>query len=144
MGRYEKLPRWPLAACDEPRAFICERPPWTVFPATGHAYAVLQPADGLNAAAACATVGAHLATITSAEENRFLAAMVNVEVGLGANNTGPDAPYRWITGEPVAYQAFAPGEADQKQPARCVALDSDDLWHDRYCHPKYAVLCEID
>ena len=84
-----------------------------------------------------------LATVTSPEEHQFVNGLTHIETWLGATSTSGDGHFTWSTGEPFQFRAFAPGEPDDG--AGCVALDTDDLWHDRPCALKpYASLCEID
>jgi hypothetical protein len=141
---FVKKTRWPVQDCGERRGFLCEREPWHVHPSTGHAYRLFEePVTQEAAARVCAAAGAHLATLTSADEHQFVIASTHTEVWLGATSPTGDGRFQWSTGEPFRFQAFAPGEPDDR--AGCVALDNDDLWHDRSCTRKpYGALCEID
>lgn len=91
----------------------------------GHRYCVVATPDGITwveASRRAVAMGGHLATITSAAENEFIARLVNARpytkesskysgtfsgpvVGCrqfdGARE--PDGGWRWVTGEPVAY-----------------------------------------
>ncbi|MFO1486726.1 MAG: protein kinase [Verrucomicrobiaceae bacterium] len=69
-----------------------------------------------QAKAAAEAKGGHLATITSKEENDFLASnmIAKIEKGLGAwiggTDEGAPGQWRWVTGEPFTFTAWNPGE----------------------------------
>jgi hypothetical protein len=87
-------------------------------PANGHLYDIVPGAKSWSDANAEAiAMGGYLATITSAEENDFIAATFPsaVELGfwLGGFQPGgpePDGGWEWVTGEPFHYTNWAGGE----------------------------------
>lgn len=138
---------WAPAPCSEPRPYLCEKVPSALSPRTHHAYRLLHGATTFSLARSrCAAIGSHLATIRDDEEQQFVAAQARAAVWLGAIDEHNVGNFAWITGEPFTYRHFAPGEPDDRTKyANCIALDSDDLWHDRPCdHEEYDALCEID
>jgi lectin-like protein/uncharacterized protein DUF922 len=100
------------------------------WPGNGHCYEAV-PAAGISwtdAQAACAARGGHLATISSAEEDAFIIALIannpdfwfvdGFNNGLGpwiggfqpGGSTEPAGGWTWVTGEPWAYTNWASGE----------------------------------
>jgi hypothetical protein len=70
-----------------------------------------------EARARCETLGGHLATLTSLQENQFAAALAgNGTVWVGAfqppNSCEPGCDWRWVTGEPWSFEAWAPPGAN--------------------------------
>ena len=70
-----------------------------------------------EARARCETMGGHLATLTSLQENQFAAALAgNGTVWVGAfqppNSCEPGCDWRWVTGEPWSFEAWAPPGAN--------------------------------
>lgn len=79
----------------------------------GHRYQVLPGATGWHAARdACKAKGAHLVTIATAEESAFVYESFGKSNGvwLGGSDEETEGDFRWITGEPMTYRAFADGE----------------------------------
>lgn len=138
--------RWSLAPCSRPLPYVCKRAPWTVRPATGHAYRLFHRPQSWDAAqAACAAARAHLVTIEDADEDGFAAAGVRVNIWIGANDRTREGTFVWVTGEPAAFNRFAPLEPDDPTGQNdCVAIGPEGLWHDRSCGTAYPYLCERD
>jgi len=110
---------------------VCKAVPveWSVDDGgNGHFYEAVVVTAGINwayANAAAVTAGRYLATITSAEENAFVYALVSSDssfwtVGLGGESVGPwlggfqpggspepDGNWQWVTGELFAYTNWA-------------------------------------
>ena len=58
----------------------------------------------------CEEQGGHLVTITSAEENEFVSGLCDgAPAWIGASSNSERA-WKWVTGEPFAYDAFGEGE----------------------------------
>ncbi len=86
-------------------------------PQNSHIYdIILSPMTWHAAQSFAAGNGGHLATIASPEENSFvcgIAAQANIaEFWIGATNEGAGGYWRWVTGETLTYNAFAPGRPD--------------------------------
>lgn len=92
-------------------------------PANGHTYMLVETSASLTwdqAQAAARGMGGHLATVTSAEEQAFIASTFpKVKQGRywhGAYQTppspetDPSGDWHWVTGEPWAYTHWFPGE----------------------------------
>ena len=60
----------------------------------------------------CASLGGHLATVTSSAEDQFVYNSVGASGGewLGATDEGSEGDWRWVTGEPWNYTNWAPHE----------------------------------
>ncbi len=92
-------------------------------PANGHFYDFVQGAidfDSARAAAESMTylgVQGHLATVSDASENAFLASTFGGRAWIGLyqdfsdpNYTEPSGGWTWVTGEPFTYNSWNPGE----------------------------------
>jgi len=62
-----------------------------------------------TADAACVALGGHLATITSAAENTLVVGNGG-QAWIGFTDQVSEGSYAWVTGEPVGYTSWAPGE----------------------------------
>ncbi len=137
---------WRAEKCSSKIAFVCERAPALVRKQDNHAYfAGFHLATWQEARSLCEASGAHLATLHDQAEHGFasLASFVNTWVG----GSALDEPghYRWITGEPWNYDAFAPwDEASDNDEQRCLLLSADGYWYDKKCSDRYPYLCEVD
>ena len=61
-------------------------------------------------------------------------------LGAQVDITGPRA---WITGKPMTYQNFAPGEPDGRD-GPCVIIGIDHVWRDRNCDGETGFICEVE
>ena len=120
------------------------------FPGTGHYYeavtATLTWASARDDAAFRTYLGkhGHLVTITSAAEQNFITstfpqAFTTSWIGAYQDTTAPDysepaGGFRWVTGEPMTYTAWAPGEPDNGGNTgvaqNYVILGANGLWDD--------------
>ena len=80
-------------------------------------YVVITAPQGTNswtaAQTAAAATGGHLATLTSAPEDDFVRGLAGPILGdywIGLSDAAMEGDYQWVTGEPFAYDGFAPGE----------------------------------
>ncbi len=136
---------WFGAPCTREASYVCERAGWLLRSDDNHAYrAFYKLVTWDQAAAACAAVGGHLATITSDKEKDFVAAFSG-SLWLGAHDKDQDGVFAWTTGEPFAYHNFAPNEPDNAiKGVDCIAVTNDRLWRDRGCSDIYGFLCEFE
>ena len=103
-----------------------------------------------NTSAACASAGAHLATVASAEEQAVVTgaakrAAADLWIGLSRKGGTPVAKssFRWVTGEPVVFEAWAPADPNVAAAAgACVRVKSDGLWWDLDCTTPFGGVCE--
>ena len=87
-----------------------------------------------EAKAYCESLGGHLATITSSEEQQLITDMVT-RFGyccwLGASRTADSDEYNWVTGENFTYTCWADGEPS------CLAPDTDEMYLGTYTNVKW-------
>lgn len=88
---------------------------WVVNPANGHSYAVGPNTTSWSAGEALAVAeGGHLVTIRSASEQAWIEANFTSELGayglwIGFNDLGVEGQWVWVSGEPVTYTNWSPG-----------------------------------
>jgi cysteine-rich repeat protein len=122
-----------------------------------HCYNGYDSADFEGAQEDCVERGGHLATISSAAENKLARTFVNNSKWLGGHEdvsvtmkgTGN---YAWLSGEPFTYTNWAQGEPDQAKVRcdssiqtcyeHCVSMDGDGTWTDARCDVTDGYLCE--
>ena len=137
---------------------ISELPELTVYHYEGHYYSLLtNKMNWINAERTCESLGGHLATVTSAEENAACKKILKKEgitntqttpVWLGAENLmSLDYSWRWVTGENFSYTHWLGGE-----PNNCGASGKEHYlcyytnygWNDANNTGTYLFLCEWD
>jgi hypothetical protein len=114
----------------------------------GHCYFVIPPTAWEENA--CASRGAHLATITSADEQMAVAALAPTQerwVGLRRRNGAPRPAmsFDWVTGEPLSYMNWAVYDNNSREPndtGDCVRLLDPGTWADSDCSDRFQAICE--
>ncbi len=87
-----------------------------VNPANGHSYYLLEKDTWFASQAEAVTLGGNLATINDAAENIWVFATfanlggVNRGLWIGLNDAAVEGTFVWVSGEPVTYTNWAPGE----------------------------------
>lgn len=87
-----------------------------VNPANNHAYYLLEQDTWFASQAEAVALGGHLATINDAAENSWVYATFSTFGGLnrglwiGLNDAATEGNFVWVSGEPVTYTNWAPGE----------------------------------
>jgi hypothetical protein len=120
--------------CDEPGAQL-----WSN---NGHCYFVLNAGSNgwSNQRDACESSGAYLVTITSQDEQNFVAPLVeDQDRWIGYHRT--DAEFEWVTGEPSGFENWGQGEPNESGDA-CARIRPNGSWADRACDSKYGAICE--
>jgi cysteine-rich repeat protein len=136
---------WSAESCSDRRPFLCERPTWTVRPQSNNAYRrYVGPVRWPEARDFCASQGGHLVTLADPEEQAFVTSRFQGTFWVGATRAERGEGYRWVTGEPLRYLDFAPGEPDFPDDQRCLAMDVDRRWYSRVCRSRYGFVCEIE
>ncbi len=131
----------------------------------GHCYFYVSSLLNFESAqAACADAGATLVAINSVEEQRFLestffAPANDAWIGLSlAALTNPNSsmckampsacPFRWLTGEPLAYAKWGSHSASDSEPnytGACVRIQGATLdWADQGCGERVRAICEAE
>lgn len=85
----------------------------------------------------CATLGAHLVTIGSLEENQFVYALSHQGSWIGATDEVVEGVWEWVTGEPWAFEYWAPFEPNNccfgcEVPDECTPEHYLEFWADPY------------
>lgn len=113
-----------------------------------------------EAKAYCESVGGHLATITSKEEQEFIKKYIvesdysNSRFWIGATDAEKEGTWKWVTGEVFNYSNWGKGEPDNTSEQDCLAIYNykytanssavidigqwDDVWNSE----KYYFICE--
>jgi hypothetical protein len=108
----------------------------------GHCYFALGAGanDWSSQGDACASSGAYLVTITSQDEQSFVAPLVeDLDRWIGYQRT--DAEFAWVTGEPTDFENWGQGEPNESGDA-CARIRPNGTWADRGCSSKYGAICE--
>nr|XP_054772194.1 snaclec subunit A-like [Lytechinus pictus] len=120
---------------------------WSFFQTS--CYKVYTEAKSRQAAkTTCANQGAHLATITSIDEQKFLRKFVRAfdmsDYNIGFRRYGK--AFRWIDDTFVVYTSWAREEPSYERYKKCVALSKseDGLWVSVDCDDKIGFVCEYE
>ncbi|MGZ5968788.1 MAG: lectin-like protein [Polyangiales bacterium] len=111
----------------------------------GHCYFPINKRTWAVAHDFCASLGAHLVTITSKGEQDFLAVFGGTDdrwIGLSRAEGTPFSPtsYKWVTTEAVGYTNWGMGEPNYSGP--CVRIRNDGSWADQGCTNSILGICE--
>ena len=86
-------------------------------PANGHQYYLLNPATWTASQSEAVTLGGHLVTINDAAENDYLLGtflplipQTNHALWTGLTDATTEGTFAWVSGEPLGYTKFGPGE----------------------------------
>lgn len=125
----------------------------------GHRYAVFSRGDVNSFEEAqqfCESVGGHLATITSKEEDEYVYSLVSEKFDsayFGFTDVAIEGKWAWVTGEPVDYTNWASGEPNGENENEDYAMYyfkfKDGTWNDgdfgnRTVGQDKAFICEWD
>jgi hypothetical protein len=112
---------------------------------SGHCYLVVeQPATWYVARDMCGEIQAHLASVTSAQEQRFIASFDRPEtVWIGLSNFGSNY-FSWITSENYAFSAWAVDAPATLAESGVIMLADAALWSNRPPDQRHASLCELE
>lgn len=138
---------WNDLGCGQTRAALCERPTWSLDPATNRAYRVFYALrTHAESIGDCAAIGAHLVTITSAAEQAFVAALVGRDAWIGAFQGVGEGTWFWSTGERFDYTNWGPNQPDDSGGNEdCAQLvGATGAWNDRNCTARLPAVCEVD
>lgn len=110
----------------------------------GHCYFPINARQWLGARDACVSLGAHLVTIASAEEQAVVQSIASGDRWMGMWRESGKPPvassYTWITSEPTTYTHWQDGEPNGS--GNCARLRGDGLWADYSCSSNLIAICE--
>jgi cysteine-rich repeat protein len=125
-----------------------------------HCYGGYDTVDFTSAQQDCVTRGAHLATISSAAENKIARMLTNNSKWIGgyenvASTVEGTGDYEWLTGEPFTYTNWGPQEPSRTATycqsgwttrcyPHCIAILGDGTWANRSCDVSDGYVCEWD
>jgi len=142
-----------VESCDDDTAacVACRTCEGTADPATGHCYTMNETvATRVNAQAACATIGSHLAAINTAAEwtavaplwtTPFAPAWLGLRRAVDAQNV-----WAWETGAMLGTPTWNTGEPNDAGGVEdCVeATGATGVWNDAACTTRIPYVCEAD
>jgi cysteine-rich repeat protein len=146
--------------CDAECRVVCaDRGPGTIKSADYHCYNGYDAANFDGAIAACEKRGAHLVTVSSADENKIARMFVNDGKWIGGREDVPltmmgSGQYAWLTGEPFTYTNWAKEEPNRLEYhcegggfnshcyEHCITILGDGTWADRKCDVSDGYVCE--
>ncbi len=125
-------------------AIACNERGAVTFQRNGHCYfrSTLACADWSRQQQVCASLGAHLVTMTSSEEQAFVKrSFPDAQAWIGLARFH-NYPFVWVTGESFAF-TFWGADSPKRSADACVSLrDRDARWIDRDCHSERSAICE--
>jgi len=87
-------------------------------PANNHLYYLLAPGTWTSSQAQAVALGGNLVTINDAAENNWVYATfggMNKPLWIGLTDQASEGNFSWISGEPVTYTNWSPGEPNDNQ-----------------------------
>lgn len=107
-------------------------------------YCSTSPAASSSATAIAQSYGGYLATITSAEENNYLASQLANQCALiGYTDASSEGHFVWANGETSTYTNWATGQPNNDNGNQdCTVLCSSG-WNDSHCEIAYEYIMEI-
>ena len=87
----------------------------------------------------CESIGAHLAVITSDQENTFLD---NRTGWIGLNDRDEEGKWVWVDGSVFNYTNWGSNQPNNLSYENCVSKDYTGKWHDFGCHWRKSYICE--
>ncbi len=119
-------------------------------PDNNHSYQRIETRQTWDRAkATCETLGAHLATVTSASENQFLLDNLcstgnigDYRCWLGATDAGSEGTWKWVNGETWSFIDWGSGEPNNQGEIEHCLVYKNNKWNDTECTSDYYPLCE--
>jgi hypothetical protein len=134
---------WSDDACSSMRAYVCEKEPPLLDPATNHAYWVGWEEQGwLMVTGDCG--GTHLATLTSEAEDDVIDPLIGQATRwIGFHDRDLEGDYKWVTTEPFAFTDWGTGEPTASVAESCGGR-CGATWCDLGCGIPRTFVCEAD
>lgn len=115
-----------------------------------HTYRLItNDTDWYTAKKICESLGGHLVTITSADEQSYiyhtLLAGYDSNVMIGLSDCEVEGVWKWITGEPLQYTNWGYGEPNNASEEDYALIRPSGTWNDGHCDSeKWSYICEWD
>lgn len=111
---------------------------------SGWAYLFCKTAAPWDAAqAACASFGANLVTVTSADENSFLTSLGAADLWIGYTDAAMEGTFVWADGGDSTFTNWGMSQPDNSGgDENCVELLADGTWNDIVCSGAHAYVCK--
>ncbi len=89
--------------------------------------------------------GGHLAVINDAQENQFLANLLQAPAAfIGMSDAASEGNFEWVNGDPVTYTNWYPGQPNNYNGAQdYVEMLSNGQWNDQYATCKLEFIMEV-
>ena len=112
----------------------------------GHKYKLItEEMSWDDAEAYCISLGGHLVTITSAEENSFVQSLISTSTMIGLSDAAEEGAWEWITGESLTYTNWAENEPNNQSNEDYVLMQVKGTWNDGHLdREKWPFICEWD
>ena len=112
----------------------------------GHRYKLItEEKSWKDAEAYCVSLGGHLVTITSEEENSFIQSLINKSTMIGLSDAAEEGAWSWVTGESLTYTNWAKNEPNNQSNEDYVLMQVKGTWNDGHLdREKWPFICEWD
>ena len=98
-----------------------------------------------DAEAYCISLGGHLVTITSAEENSFVQSLISKSTMIGLSDAAEEGTWEWVTGESITYTNWAKNEPNNQSNEDYALMQVKGTWNDGHLdREKWPFICEWD
>ena len=112
----------------------------------GHKYKlIVEEMSWPEAKTYCESLGGHLVTITSEEENNFVNSLINKSTMIGLSDADEEGNWKWVTGEALTYTNWAKNEPNNQSNEDYVLMQVKGTWNDGHLdREKWPFVCEWD
>ena len=99
----------------------------------------------MEAESHCQSEGGHLASVTSEEEHRMVAAVAEYKVWIGGSDQEEEGVWRWSDGSKWDYHRWLLGDGKQGGMRNCVKLEGGQGYMmDADCTNSQPLICQFD
>jgi hypothetical protein len=104
-------------------------------------YTVSTPANFSVAESACVAWGGHLASVSSAQENNYILAIISSDIWIGLHFDVEVADFVFTDGSPLAYTNWYWKEPWGGEDCAQMTLDTGE-WYNKPCTDEYGFICK--
>lgn len=139
-----------VSALDIPKFYAENLGNGTTHVFNNHTYRLItNDTDWYTAKKICESLGGHLVTITSADEQSYiyhtLLAGYDSNVMIGLSDCEVEGVWKWVTGEPLQYTNWGYGEPNNASEEDYALIRPSGTWNDGHCDSeKWSYICEWD